>query len=166
MQCKGKLNFSLFCPLQYCSDVDIMLAGISDGLMTLATEAMLSLNAVMLKIRTLEATYIANKFMDMPGLGEEDLSLSLLQWNSQFVWQIHFKGGGEEDLSHLLLNYTDTPFFYDTSYFFLSERETEINTIKYQIIFKKFDRWIMFLQPSVWRRPRAERNCRFSYFDR
>ena len=42
-----------------------MLAGISDGLMTLATEAMLSLNAVMLKIRTLEATYIANKFMDM-----------------------------------------------------------------------------------------------------
>ena len=65
MQCKGKLNFSLFCPLQYCSDVDIMLAGISDGLMTLATEAMLSLNAVMLKIRTLEATYIANKFMDM-----------------------------------------------------------------------------------------------------
>ena len=65
MQCKGKLNFSLFCHLQYCSDVDIMLAGISDGLMTLATEAMLSLNAVMLKIRTLEATYIANKFMDM-----------------------------------------------------------------------------------------------------
>ena len=52
-------------PIQYCSDVDIMLAGISDGLMTLATEAMLSLNAVMLKIRTLEATYIANKFMDM-----------------------------------------------------------------------------------------------------
>ena len=56
---------SLYFPPQYCSDVDIMLAGISDGLMTLATEAMLSLNAVMLKIRTLEATYIANKFMDM-----------------------------------------------------------------------------------------------------
>ena len=52
-------------PIQYCNDVDIMLTGISDGLMTLATEAMLSLNAVMLKIRTLEATYIANKFMDM-----------------------------------------------------------------------------------------------------
>ena len=56
---------SYYPPIQYCSDVDIMLAGISDGLMTLATEAMLSLNAVMLKIRTLEATYIANKFMDM-----------------------------------------------------------------------------------------------------
>ena len=40
-------------------------------------------------------------------------------------------GGGEEDLSLLLLNYTDSPFYYDTSYFFLSERETEINTIKY-----------------------------------
>ena len=56
---------SYYPPIQYCSDVDIMLAGISDGLMTLATEAMLSLNAIMLKIRTLEATYIANKFMDM-----------------------------------------------------------------------------------------------------
>ena len=50
------------------------------------------------------------------------------------------KGGGEEDLSLLLLNYTDSPFFYDTSYFFLSERETEINTIKYCDILKKFER--------------------------
>ena len=58
-------SFTILPLFQYCSDVDIMLAGISDGLMTLATEAMLSLNAVMLKIRTLEATYIANKFMDM-----------------------------------------------------------------------------------------------------
>ena len=50
----------------------------------------------------------------------------------------HCTGGGEEDLSLLLMNYTDSPFFYDTSYFFLSERETEINTIKYWICRRHF----------------------------
>merc|ERR1719153_1283665 len=121
---------------EYCSDVDIMLAGISDGLMTLATEAMLSLNAVMLKIRTLEATYIANKFMDMQSilkLFDTELQIFTLSFKRQLqtILPAVRSGGGEEDLSLLLLNYTDSPFFYDTSYFFLSERETEINTINH-----------------------------------
>ena len=51
----------------------------------------------------------------------------------KYLYMYLCTGGGEEDLALLLMNYTDSPFYYDTSYFFLSERETEINTIKYCI---------------------------------
>merc|ERR1711892_353479 len=121
---------------QFCSETDIVLTAISDGLMSQATEALEDLNIVSLKIRTLMNSYLADKFMDIYTIlkmFDTKLQVYILEFKHELgtILPEMRGGGGEEKLNELLVEYVESPFERGTAYEFLLEREREMNTINH-----------------------------------
>jgi len=121
---------------KFCSEADIVLTAISDGLMSQATEALEDLDIVSLKIRTLMHSYLADKFMDIYTIlkmFDTKLQVFILEFKRELgiILPEMRGGGGEEKLNELLVKYIESPFERGTAYEFLLEREREMNTINH-----------------------------------
>jgi len=121
---------------KFCSEADIVLTSISDGLMSQATEALEDLDTVSLKIRTLMHSYLADKFMDIYTIlkmFDTKLQVFILEFKRELgiILPQMRGGGGEEKLNELLVKYIESPFERGIAYEFLVEREREMNTINH-----------------------------------
>jgi len=121
---------------KFCSEADIVLTSISDGLMSQATEALEDLDKVSLKIRTLMHSYLADKFMNIYTIlkmFDTKLQVFILEFKRELgiILPQMRGGGGEEKLNELLVKYIESPFERGTAYEFLLEREREMNTINH-----------------------------------
>ena len=65
----------------YCDSAAMALAGISEGLLNEALKVSLDLNKILLKLRTLGSSFLANKFLDISTV----LSFSVTRKSSNFA---------------------------------------------------------------------------------